>query len=823
MAATDKPHRDQNVLDIVFAVSSILMLVSVVGMFMQDYFLEFKEEQRSFRDVEAALAQRQALDQMPNFEQFDKAQDAVEEAKNFRDPKKLSKVIEDLKSDIAKAAPDQKAALETRLQRAEARVKINEEYPKAKAKIAELLPQKALKEQAYQSVKADLDSISSFYDIEVDENGTSSDKAKEYFNRIQDLKKQVAEAQAVKDQIMSDLKDMQAKTDLYEAPLTQAISNLKKVTDKFDAQVKLAINKQWGFGDFVRNLPVLDSFAPPLKIQQFTINDIPIDYNFKYVTRFDRCMTCHQGIDRPGFSRPKLEDLTRSSDYDQKLDDAWEVMKSRRQTLKGLPEANTVAYWKDLRLTKVSKNELTRERVTEYCAHPRLELFVGSGSKHPAEKFGCTSCHSGQGSSTSFTLASHTPNTSRAKERWVEKLGWESIHMWDFPMQPLRFVEAGCLKCHHQVTDLISGDNRIEAPKLVRGFNLIKENGCFGCHEIAGRKAGREIGPDLRLEATPPLESLTPSERARIEADPDTAPGNLRKVGPSLYRLAEKTHKDWVAKWLRAPRDFRPDTKMPHFYGVSNNDPEALHGTGQEKFPNTEIWALAHYLFGASDGYLKEIAARHKDDAAAREKDLTALAALQGFGKLTDVQKKEMDDINRRTQMRRRQLLVDLAPGYQGNAASGRILFSERGCLACHSHQATATPQKKSGEKDFAPAMMGEAIFGPNLSQIVDKLGTKKGDKESARKWLIQWIMEPQVHSPRSRMPVTHLTNTEAADVAAWLLSQQALDVGPEWTDLTVLEPDEKICKTWRKSIWSGCFPRATWIVSSRRANYVRR
>ena len=54
--------------------------------------------------------------------------------------------------------------------------------------------------------------------------------------------------------------------------------------------------------------------------------------------------------------------------------------------------------------------------------------------------------------------------------------------------------------------------------------------------------------------------------------------------------------------------------------------------------------------------------------------------------------------------------------------------------------------------------MIGEAIFGPNLSQIVDKLGTKKGDKESARIWLIQWIMDPQVHSPRSRMPVTHLT-----------------------------------------------------------------
>ena len=72
-------------------------------MFMQDYFLEFKEEQRGFRDVEAALAQRQALDQLPNLEQFDQAQNAVLEARAFRNPAELNKFIEDLKSDIAKA------------------------------------------------------------------------------------------------------------------------------------------------------------------------------------------------------------------------------------------------------------------------------------------------------------------------------------------------------------------------------------------------------------------------------------------------------------------------------------------------------------------------------------------------------------------------------------------------------------------------------------------------------------------------------------------------------------------------------------------------
>ena len=184
---------------------------------------------------------------------------------------------------------------------------------------------------------------------------------------------------------------------------------------------------------------------------------------------------------------------------------------------------------------------LTPARITEFAAHPQLDLFVGSNSKHPAEKFGCTSCHAGQGSGTSFIDASHNPNNSATRAAWTKDRHWEPNHMWDFPMLPMRFVESSCMKCHHEVTDLISSDNRIEAPKLLRGYSLIKENGCFGCHEISGWKSGIRVGPDLRLEPNPPLEDLLPIERNRAENDTDNRPGNLRKVGPALTRVSEKT------------------------------------------------------------------------------------------------------------------------------------------------------------------------------------------------------------------------------------------------------------------------------------------
>ena len=57
MAATDKAFRDQRALDIVFAVSNILMLLSIGWMLWQDYAREYKVEQRDFRRVEVGIAQ----------------------------------------------------------------------------------------------------------------------------------------------------------------------------------------------------------------------------------------------------------------------------------------------------------------------------------------------------------------------------------------------------------------------------------------------------------------------------------------------------------------------------------------------------------------------------------------------------------------------------------------------------------------------------------------------------------------------------------------------------------------------------------------------
>ncbi|MEK6250195.1 MAG: hypothetical protein N2C12_18570, partial [Planctomycetales bacterium] len=124
-------------------------------------------------------------------------------------------------------------------------------------------------------------------------------------------------------------------------------------------------------------------------------------------------------------------------------------------------------------------------------------------SPHKMQEMGCTICHEGQGSATDFKWASHTPNSPREAEEWRRKYGWFDNHHWILPMQPERFLQSSCLKCHHEVTELEPSERFPDppAPKLVDGYKLVQYYGCYGCHEINGFDGpDRRIGPDLRNE-----------------------------------------------------------------------------------------------------------------------------------------------------------------------------------------------------------------------------------------------------------------------------------------------------------------------------------
>lgn len=781
MAATDQHYRNQRWLDIVFAVSCILMLISVIWMFAQDFYRPFKKEVREFRNVEEAMFQRSTLALVPDEET--RQQIAAAEQK-----------VKDAREGLKKAQAD----------------------PETQRKVSEFTSNKRIAEARYQALKADFDSLVSKYNIAVERRNAERSDSAAYKSLNEDvvamkgqIESQNQELLKVQNEIDAEKKKLDtALIPIREAEgkVSQAEDELKKLTADFERFCKLTAQKRWGFADWFRSLPVLDAFNSPIRIQQYTLEDYPINYNFKYVTRYDRCTTCHLGIDRPSYTKEDLRRLKGAPTDDQKnkLIVARQLLQQRQERL------GPVADLSPGDLGDLSPLDLSDAKISEYCAHPRLDLFVGANSPHPAEKFGCTSCHAGQGSATEFNLASHTPNDAKIRDRWVKEHGWESNHYWDFPMLPKRFLESTCLKCHHQVTDLVRDGSLVEAPKLIRGYNLVRENGCFGCHEINGMKGGRSVGPDMRLEPHPPVEAFTPAERARDFGDPLNPPGALRKVGPSLARLSEKTNPQWVLQWLSSPRSFRPDTKMPHFYNLSNNSPDLLEKqqTGQQKFPNAEMHAITHYLFHTSGEYLKG------SDQYRR----LAQAKLDGLKQKelrSETENREMESLERLLEIAKPPVPLDkLIPELPAEAKDdkekqeqlkrGRQLFSERGCLACHIHHGTT-------ENGLGlPSISSDAHFGPNLTRVALKLGTKPGDTASARRWLIQWITNPNIHNPRTYMPVTHLTAEQANDIAAWLLGQKE-----EWQGPDVPAPDTETLQLMARVYLDKIYPitRAKEIV----------
>jgi len=190
-----------------------------------------------------------------------------------------------------------------------------------------------------------------------------------------------------------------------------------------------------------------------------------------------------------------------------------------------------------------------------YTTHPKIDLMVGPSSSHPISEFGCTSCHAGRGRGTGFYSSAHSPNDKETEHRWKEELDWKPMHHWENPMLPARYAEAGCYKCH-------SGNMPLkEAETLSLGLSVFEKSGCYACHNV---------------------------DRW------DDAP----KPGPSLYKLASKTNKEWTYKWIMDPRSFRHNTWMPHFFKKGNNN-----SSDDIKRAEQEVLAMTEYLFSKSDSF----------------------------------------------------------------------------------------------------------------------------------------------------------------------------------------------------------------------------
>ncbi|MDA0986372.1 MAG: c-type cytochrome [Bacteroidetes bacterium] len=135
-----------------------------------------------------------------------------------------------------------------------------------------------------------------------------------------------------------------------------------------------------------------------------------------------------------------------------------------------------------------------------YTTHPLPELL----KIHKLEKYGCTTCHRGQGNALTAGFAHG-----------------DEDHYWETPLLKKRDVYASCNSCH-------SNQNALkEAPYFTKAKQVLLEVGCYSCHQIDGYE-------------------------------------NMEKIGPSLLNVSSKVTPEWTYNWILNPKSYNEHTRMPN-------------------------------------------------------------------------------------------------------------------------------------------------------------------------------------------------------------------------------------------------------------------
>ena len=423
------------------------------------------------------------------------------------------------------------------------------------------------------------------------------------------------------EKLFNDLRDEKARLLGQKADLLKEPTELGKKRDDYLKHHMTGL----GPGQIDGLLRKMDQFDYAILPHQISVNEFNI---------VDRCEVCHVGIREPLDLRP--EDL--APDGPGKKPD-----------------------------------NLSRA----FVSHPNRELL----QIHTPDRFGCSSCHWGNGRATTSEIKGH---------------GQHKFWLW--PMFEKENTEAGCQQCHAK--DRVTQG----AETLNLGRDLFYQRGCMGCHRYEGfdretdalgntRQSISQLEDQItsnqkqiRLDESPP-EGTTDEEAQKMLAQSEALKvtnsilaaridqlnlqskylmQDQKKVGPNLKDVRLKLRKEWIPVWLSNPQAFRPGTKMPTFWRFAEADSAAKLPALRDKDGQEQIQAIAAYLW--QDGFEGGLPAQQR-----------------------------------------------------GDAGHGKELFETRGCLGCHS---IGDEENKLG-----------GTFAANLQKVGEKANFD---------YIVRWIHNPR-------------------------------------------------------------------------------
>ena len=555
-------------LNIVFAITSVGLLLAVLLMFADDYTREWRDYQREYRSIqiENASVELEAKRSEIDSTQLTAIEDKISEAELL---------VEEREEEI-ESALDNLSSLEDDWYR------IDQKYRFAKSEYD------AFKYSYEMQLEDDLISEAEHSKIEMDNYSAIMASSK---NEIELNEVEKKNANSVLDKLNVELSDSKIELDKLNSDIEKIELFLSQIGPSF-------------VNDYFRNMPMLDFIQPSEKVIQVVVADLHENLNFLTVPRVDRCQTCHLAIDKPGFedaeqpytTHPNLDiyvDRTSPhplSDFgcttchgglgrSVTFKDSYHTPGSEEQKEEWIEKYNWLEphYW-DYPMYRADLIESSC-----FKCHKQQAEVVGAETLNAGvdliKRLGCFGCHKIEG----FTeLRKVGPNltkiSSKVSKEWTYKWVKNPKHFQSKTRMPRFFnllnnstpedMSSNDVQAR-AIVDYIFANSQLDSYSRIprrgnrnRGETLVKNLGCLGCHKL-----GNTYNTNDKILSR-------------------------REFGPNLNGLGSKLNTAWLYHWLKDPEQYFPETVMPR---LRLSDQEAaditsyLLSINNEEFDNTPL------------------------------------------------------------------------------------------------------------------------------------------------------------------------------------------------------------------------------------------
>ena len=305
MPATEQTWRNLKILHVVFGLVAIVLLLATVLMLAADHNRPWKKYARGFRNLETWSAAARVAEQ--DSAAYEARRTELEDqlaaarradldaalAKQFiaqvrtvpADAEAADRAQLDVDQLASQADPDERLVLRgdllARLRDIAKRAKFREDLLAGALKLR----------------KAELDKNRADYELAVAESLPQQRQTE--LLALADAKRAEVNAATLEFQAANThRKELDATLLKLTADEDAAAKAVADHRAKLAQLQKTLADRKPNAGKAVLELPVLDAFNGPLRVDQLWLPQLTLNNNFRDVARFDRCTTCHRGMDK---------------------------------------------------------------------------------------------------------------------------------------------------------------------------------------------------------------------------------------------------------------------------------------------------------------------------------------------------------------------------------------------------------------------------------------------------------------------------------------------------------------------------------------------